>query len=68
MLKLMSPLRWDGHVAMTERYRPAFQQRLAEIDGRITHGERQIAEQHKRIAELDADKHETAHAKSCWPD
>ena len=50
-------LHWAGDIAMTGRRstaldRFALQQLLAEIEERIAHGERQIEEQRKLIAEL----------------
>ncbi len=41
----------------------ALQKRLAETEGQIANGERQIAQQRKLVAELEGDGREAAHAK-----
>jgi len=41
----------------------ALQKRLAETEGQIANGERQIAQQRKLVAELEEDGREAAHAK-----
>jgi hypothetical protein len=43
--------------------RSALQRRLAETEERIANGERQIAQQRKLVAKLDADGRGAAHAK-----
>jgi hypothetical protein len=43
--------------------RSALQRRLAVTEEQIANGERQIAQQRKLVAELDADGREAAHAK-----
>ena len=43
--------------------RSALQTRLAETEEQIANGERQIAQQRKLVAELDANGREAAHAK-----
>jgi hypothetical protein len=40
--------------------------RLAETEERIANGERQIAEQRKLIAMLEANDRPATHAKYCW--
>ncbi len=43
--------------------RSGLEKRLAETEEQIANGERQIAQQRKLVAELDADGRDAAHAK-----